>query len=59
MYGTTPFHAPKVGDRFTMDVKPSLTFWDKILWRLFRIERKRPTKRQEFVVTNVAASDPD
>ena len=41
-----------VGDKFVMKVPSPLTLWDKFLWRLFRIERKRPEADQEFVVTN-------
>lgn len=40
-----------VGDVFTIDAPPPLTWWDRVLWRLFRIERRRENVRQTFVVT--------
>lgn len=41
----------KVGDKIRMAVPPPLTWWDNLLWRFFRIERKRPRAMKEFVVT--------
>ena len=43
----------KVDDHVTADLPAPLTWWDRLLWRLFRIEHKRPTTRQTFVVTDV------
>lgn len=40
-----------VGDRVLIHGPPPLTWWDRFLWRFFRIERKRPYVVREFIVT--------
>lgn len=42
----------KIGDKVTATLPPPLTWWDKVLWRLFRIERKRAAVTREYVVTD-------
>jgi hypothetical protein len=44
----------QVGDKVTMsDVWFPLTWWDRFLWRLFRIDRERPKVSGEWTVVDV------
>lgn len=45
----------KVGDRISMKVEP-LTWWDRFLWRWFRIVRKHPSVRRDFIITDAVSS---
>lgn len=53
----TPSEAMKVGDRITYVGAPPATWFDLLLWRLFRFQRKRPAVRREMVCTHVTHSD--
>lgn len=43
---------PNIGDEIRIKAPPPLTWWDRVLWRLFRIERKREPIDQVYVVTD-------
>lgn len=45
----------KIGDRISIALPPKLTLVDRILWRLFRIARKRKPVKQELIVNAVSA----
>ena len=34
------------------------TWWDRLLWKLFRIEGKKPEGLQRYVVMDTVSSDP-
>jgi len=53
----TPTVGLKIGDKVNAQLPPPLTWWDRVLWRLFRIERKRPLAWQELVVMSVYPSE--
>jgi hypothetical protein len=48
---------PRVGEVVRFFGPPPLTWWDRILWRLFRIERQRESSWREYVVTETSISD--
>lgn len=52
----TPSRGFDPGDIVEADIRPPLTWWDLLLWRLFRYERKRPSRRGILVCTEVHTS---
>lgn len=48
-----------VGDFVTMMMPPPPTWWERALWRLFRIEWKREPVEQTFVVQGVTSGTDD
>jgi hypothetical protein len=42
----------KIGDKVRCKFPPPPTWWDLLLWRLFRIRRKREPVWQDCVVTH-------
>lgn len=47
----------KIGDTFRAKLPPPPTWWEMILWRLFRIHIKRAPQWREYTVTSTSDSD--
>lgn len=49
----------EVGDKIAGKFPPPLTWLDRFLWRVFRIERKREPVEQEYTVISTNTWDGD